>query len=299
MIHKTCSAPLVSPRIDFGYWMDEIRRRALSPDGGFVKTASRVARMFDHKNWLLSHSTIISGVQTEKGDNEKAKFQDHYVHPATRQFVNSNNDCWANGTLTNSYRTFVGADVYAEHVAVPALSKGKILDAVLREIEIRKRPRIVTNYIDILVATNRKFGALVEDVESGRVTGMSMGASLAFTVCTRCGHAAHDEAGLCRHILHEKGDWFIDPRGTKRIIAELCGHPTERNSCVFIEASWVRTPAFKGAIVRANLDVADKAAGEAFNKRIEYAHKVADLRKMITGIVGGVQKAASREAFLR
>lgn len=294
MIYKTCSAPVVSPRVDLGYWVDEVRRRAIT-EAGFMKTASRVARMYDHKNWLLSHSTIISGVETQKGDNEKAKFADHFIHPSTKQFINSNGDCWANGTLANSYKTFIGADIYAEHVAVPALAKGKCLDAVLRQIELVKKPRVVTNYVDILVATNRKFVSLVEDIEAGRVNGMSMGASLAFTVCTRCGHAAHDEGGLCKHVLHEKGDWFIDRQGNRRVVAELCGHPAEKNSCVFLESSWVRTPAFKGAVVRANLAIEDKAAGELFSKRIEYAHKVSDLRRVVSGIV----KAASERGYTR
>lgn len=130
-----------------------------------------------------------------------------------------------------------------EHVQVPELSKGKIIDAVARDLGD-------TIYIDILVATDRKHKQLIKDIESGKVNAMSMGCSIAYSRCSKCGNVAAEEEDLCDHIRHEKGNYFIDEQGIKRLISELCGHSSDKESVTFIEASWVANPAFKGAVLR-------------------------------------------------
>jgi hypothetical protein len=76
--------------------------------------------------------------------------------------------------------------------------------------------------------------------------------SVTDTICTKCGNVAADETQMCDHIKYAKGNYEFDTQGRKYRIAELCGHkdldPT--GGVNFIEASWVATPAFAGAVMR-------------------------------------------------
>ena len=123
-----------------------------------------------------------------------------------------------------------------------------------------------TVYVDILVATDRKHESLIADIKSGKMNSLSMGCSITFSQCSKCGNVATDDTNMCRHIKYEKGNTFIDESGKTRVVSELCGHKSVPDSVTFIEASWVENPAFKGAVVR-NLvgdlvDASDEAALE-------------------------------------
>lgn len=146
----------------------------------------------------------------------------------------------------HSYVVDHGVAVHnCEHVQVPSLSKGRIIDAVARDIG----PSV---YTDILVATARKHAGLIRDIEEGKMGTLSMGCSCVVTQCTKCGNVAADETELCPCVKYEKGNVFFDEQGARRKVAELCGNeeldPT--GGITFIEASWVATPAFKGAVLR-------------------------------------------------
>jgi hypothetical protein len=119
-------------------------------------------------------------------------------------------------------------------------------------------------YVDILVATDRKHEELVSQILSGQMNAMSMGCSVDFTICTKCGHVAADEPQMCKHVKYEKGNVFYDEQGGKHRVAELCGHETtgETGGVTFIEASWVATPAFKGAVARNTLEIPSSSSTE-------------------------------------
>lgn len=216
-----------------------------------IKLANHVVSNYDPDEYLLSHCSIIASVDTEDGPND-VKYKDYYIHPDYSEYVNHNEDAWEKQLLLASYKSFIGAENYIEHIQNPMYSKGKILDAVPRVVRIKifkaGQYRIIQPvYIDILVATHRKYDPLVKDIISGRVDKMSMGCSIDFSICTKCGTIIKDEGDECSHILNEKGQYFIDASGNKRRIAELCGHRSVPNSCRFTEASWVEVPAFAGA----------------------------------------------------
>jgi hypothetical protein len=100
-----------------------------------------------------------------------------------------------------------------------------------------------------------------------------MGCHVGFTICTKCGNVAEDETQLCRHIKYEKGNWFIDGKGQRRKISELCGHLTkEPGSVKFIEGSWVAHPAFSGAVLRSILDPKTAELAEAARQKIQVAY---------------------------
>ncbi len=259
--YKYASARLIKSAIEPAEW-DLIRSQALSPapDPDFrKKTAKVILQEYQPDDFLLSHCTIIASVDTEAvnqplgrqmvdGFQIDRQFPDFYVSSGTSKYVNNNNDCWERKLLLACFKTFIGAENYVEHIQIPELSKGKIIDAAARNIGD-------SIYVDILIATNRKHKPLIEAITSGKIGTLSMGCSVEFTTCTKCGNVAEDETHLCPHIRYFKGSEFVDDLGNKRKIAELCGHISkEPGSVKFIEASWVANPAFTGAVLRSILN---------------------------------------------
>jgi hypothetical protein len=250
---KTAKAHVTIPSIDLSDWM------RLKPVAFNTRTAAKVITGYDPKDYLFSHCTIISSVDTEDvpnvklgdvqedGARIKRKFSNYHITPETSIFINGNGDSWEREVLKQSYQTFVGAENYLEHCQQLSESKGKIIDAVARDLGD-------TIYIDILVATNRKHADLIEDILSGKMRTLSMGCTCEFTQCSRCGNVAVDETDLCSCIRYMKGQTFVDSTGKERKIAELCGHKSEPKSVTFIEASWVADPAFTGAVVHSILN---------------------------------------------
>jgi len=97
---------------------------------------------------------------------------------------------------------------------------------------------------------------------------------IAFSVCSKCGNVAVDETQACDHVRFEKNSTFIDDNGVTRKVAELCGHMSDPNSVIFIDASWVANPAFTGARRRSTVaptaDLVAKLQKAAERKPYEY-----------------------------
>lgn len=275
---KYAKATFTNPVITQAGW-DDVRSKAFAPAPTFeVRRASQVVlQQYDPAQYLLSHCTIIASVDTERpgmqtgnqmfdGLQINRQYPDFYVTAATTKYVNNNQDCWERKLLLASFRTFIGGENYVEHIQIPELSKGKIIDAAARDIG-------ESVYVDILIATDRKHKSLIEAITSGQLSTLSMGCHVSFTICTKCGNVAEDETQLCRHIKYEKGNWFLDAKGQRRKIAELCGHITkEPGSVKFIEGSWVAHPAFSGAVLRSILDPKTAELAEAARQKIQVAY---------------------------
>lgn len=180
--------------------------------------------------------------------------------------VTSNTESPFTGTVHNleveedhSYVVGQGFAVHnCEHVQVEDLSKGRIIDAVARDIG-------ESIYVDILVATDRKHKELVRDIESGRMGSLSMGCTTETTTCSKCGNVAVDETETCDCVRYSKGNVFMDEAGKRHRVAETCGHPSldPTGGVTFIEASWVANPAFTGAVMRNILTPEQVSAGAA------------------------------------
>ena len=260
---KTAYASLVHPRVSKNQWSN-IRtagRKVGAPvavSGNLITQASELFGVpFNPDHYLLTHATIVAsvdvyeppGVKTgsllEDGFRVNRRYADYRIKPECDQFINNNLDAWNRDVLMKSYRTFVGAHNFLEHVQVEDLSKGRIIDAVARDIGD-------SIYVDILIATDRKHADLVKAIENGRLNGLSMGCTVDGTLCTKCGHWAADETEMCPHVKYAKGNVFFDDEGRKHRTAELCGHGTlgPTGGVKFIEASWVSAPAFTGAVLR-------------------------------------------------
>lgn len=262
---KQASLTIENPEVQYDSWVGYNPR---------IKTASKklveykkIIADFNPNDYLLTHCTIVASVNVENGPKEvhfasektKKEFdklvgrKDYYITPDTSKYVNSNGDAWARDLLLASYKSFIGAENYVEHVQDPSLSKGKILDAAIRTVDDGK-----SLFVDILVATNKKYDDLVNKIKTGKLKTLSMGSVVAFTICSECGRVAADETELCPHIKFLKRNHFISPDdGKKRVIAELCGSFLYPDSNKFIEGSWVENPAFKGAVMRNELTISN------------------------------------------
>lgn len=188
---RTAHAMVVHPKTTPQGW-SRIRTAKLAgqPSPNLVTQASEIlGQSFDPNRYLLTHCTIVASVDVEvvpgvklgsvneSGKKINRKYADFRVSTETDQYINNNLDCFDRKVLLKSYRTFIGGHNFVEHVQVEDLSKGRIIDAVARDIGD-------TIYIDILVATDRKHTDLVASIESGEMGTLSMGCFLPGTMVT-------------------------------------------------------------------------------------------------------------------
>jgi hypothetical protein len=136
-------------------------------------------KTYTQDRYIFSHCTIVASVDVE--DNG------YYINPVCTPLVNNNGNAWSNPVLLSTFRSFVGGENYLEHVQIPELSKGKILDAVIRPVRYKNAKmgkEANVYYVDILVATERKHGKLCERIAAGELSTMSMGCFLSGTRVT-------------------------------------------------------------------------------------------------------------------
>ena len=209
-------------------------------------------------NYLLSWFTAVAGVELEKDG--------HTIKSAHNHFINDNGNAWSNQVLLESYHSFIMAENFVEHVSIPEFSKGKVLDAVAWIIEKQfngYREPIPTVFVDVLIATSKKrHPLLVKKVINGVLNNVSMGCDILWSVCSRCGkeiEEGYDEP--CDHIKNQLGKYYVDGKGVKRRVAELCGRPGVKDSCSFKEVSLVSRPAFLWARMHGFLEYSDVSTG--------------------------------------
>lgn len=185
-MYKYGNANVVKTAITGDAWTNQVYKDACKDGQCRIKTAKSIIAKYSPDKYLLCHCSIIASVNVELADLKDSK-SDYYIRPEFSQFVNNNGDAWTSGVILNSYRTFTGGENYLEHVQIPELSKGKIIDAVPREIVIGKDKNgkdLSTIYVDILVATDRKHEDLVRKIEAGEYSSLSMGCFWAGTEIT-------------------------------------------------------------------------------------------------------------------
>jgi hypothetical protein len=249
---------------------------------------------FTQDQFLFSHCSIVASV--------KAEADCFRIDPVCSPLVNKNGNAWTNPVLLATFRSFIGGENYVEHIQVPELSKGKLLDAVIRPVtyhneKLKKDADVY--FVDILVATNRKHGKLCKRIATGELNTLSMGCLADWVQCSRCGVMLKDGEENCEHIDHQLLSTYIDDDGVERVVAELCGRCIpdkdgnlvgDPESCKFIEASWVEKPAFEGAVLNHLLSELPKAAHilEFSSSRLEetveqmFRMRVADTHGMVT-----------------
>jgi hypothetical protein len=138
-----------------------------------------------------------------------------------------------------------------EHFQSSKYAKGHVLDSILRKIHLTKDPLDDVYFVDILVATDLAHHKLASDIRDGKVKYLSMGCVTDLVICSFCGQWVTDADNYCQHLQFSKGTFLPDEGGVPRRVAELCGHKSLPGGGVrFVEASWVQTPAFPGAVKR-------------------------------------------------
>ena len=294
------NAIVARQNIHFEEWMDEYRdqNEGLVTKDHVGRIAKKVLRKCDPAQFLLSHATIVASVDTyepkgaqlgrrmERGVQIESRWPNFRIKPECQEIINNNGDAWERSLLLSTYRTFIGAPNYLEHIQLPELSKGFIVDAIARDLG-------KTCYVDILVATDRKHEMLVRDILAGNINAMSMGCISLFTVCNHCGNVAVDDSQLCPCVLYDgKGTKFTDEDGVEHVLAELIGHVAVPNSNQFIEASWVRNPAFRGAMRRNILNPDNPTVAVQMSD----SAMIYDLRRNEMNIDGIFRAAARRQA---
>ncbi len=112
-----------------------------------IDRASEIfGKPFNPKDYLLTHATIVASVDTyeppnvkmgrvmENGFRVNRRYANYRVKLGCDKYINNNLDCWDRDVLLKSYRTFIGGHNFVEHVQVEELSKGRIIDAVARDL---------------------------------------------------------------------------------------------------------------------------------------------------------------------
>ena len=214
-VMKYANAVVVEPELDRQHWNEIHGRRR---GAGLPKLA---AGSPDLKQHLLSHTTIMSSVMCEDGHD------DWLIKPECSHLVNNNQDAWENKVLELSYPTFRGAFNFLEHYQNTKASKGYILDAILRTIHLGDTG-VWVYYCDILVATDLKHTALIQDIKSGRMRYLSMGCVTDLITCSFCGARSDGAFPACSHLANSKGRFLTDRDGVPRRVAELCFTPGAR-----------------------------------------------------------------------
>lgn len=176
---KFAKGQLKKPGILFAEW-DALRSKALSPAPDFQKRTARVIlQEYDPSKYMLSHATIVASVDVDRspapigrhfveGFEINRRSPEYYITPASAQYVNNNNDSFERKLLLATFKSFIGAYSYVEHVQIPELAKGRIVDAAARDVGD-------SIYVDILIANDLKHAPLIRAIKSGELGTLSMG----------------------------------------------------------------------------------------------------------------------------
>lgn len=228
---------------------------------------------FNYNDWCSLNNEDESNYKSDS-----IKIGNNFIFGFEKEETETNDMIVYNFETQNDHSYIVeGVAVHnCEHVQIPALSKGKILDAIIRPVVHHSKYGDANIYlVDILIATDRRHHELVSRIESGKLNTLSMGAVCEVCQCSICGKLIKDDDKNCEHLENYLGSYYKCEDGKKRIVAELCGALDENgnyieNSCNFIEASWVEHPAFEGAVVNAFIETEEeKIAREKSQKELE------------------------------
>ena len=240
------SGILVNPQEQW----NRIKRNAMGNSRVAFRRLDVDWKKYNTKDYLFTHDTACCSVETEENG--------YWITPPCWELVNANGNAWTTPVLLASFKTFIGGENYLEHMQIPALSKGKILDAIARPVvhHSDKYGNANIYVVDVLVATDRKHESLIERIESGKLNTLSMGTICCYTTCSICGKVIGDNDKNCEHIDKHLGQMVTCQDGKDRICSELCGAVDENGNYIedsnkFIEISWVSHPAFQGAVVNA------------------------------------------------
>lgn len=234
------------------------------------QNTQKVVCEIDLDNYVYIHTTIMASIDLDPGS-------DHFITRETEKYINTNGDAWPRDELLKDYHTFVDSGVvYVEHDQNPERAKGKVLDAIARDMGD-------TVLIDLLFCVDKRHGDLVRNIETGIANAVSMGCTTKYTVCSICGNIAHDEKEYCTHVKRQKNQMIRCEDGVYRKACELCYANT------FYDCSIVANPAFAGAVFR-RLVAADQISAKLFSNLL--CKKIGSLQEDDIMKLASVEKLA-------
>jgi hypothetical protein len=156
--------------------------------------------------------------------------------------VNQNFDGWPSNELREAAHTFVGKPVFVNHENYdPNEARGVVVAS--RYIENGR-----DKYIEVVQEIDaQRFPLLANEIKTGGLDSVSMGAEAGFTICSACGNKAQDMEDMCYHVLAQKGE-RINIRNKKtgkmeqKLVYESC------HKLSFFELSYVFDPADETAV---------------------------------------------------
>jgi len=222
----------------------------------------KVVCQIDIDKYIYIHTTIMASIDLEPES-------DYYITKATQKYINTNGDAWTRDVLLKDYRTFVdNGIVYVEHDQSPEHAKGRVLDAIARDMGD-------TILVDLLFCVDKRHADLVHNIETGLANAVSMGCTTKYTICSICGNVAHDEKEYCNHVKNQKNQMIRCADGVYRKACEICFENT------FYDCSIVANPAFAGAVFR-KLVAADKVSMQMLSNMLCRKISSADFQNQVS-----------------
>jgi len=161
--------------------------------------------------------TLATKIEELKGTlpREKVAFYNRALGAHESFGLNRNGDGFERHWLDKKHDTFVKNAHYFQHHQNkdPALSRGRPVASALNER---------TDMVDlVIVADMDKCAEQIQALESGRRVPTSMGAKVAFDVCTQCGNKAKRREDYCEHV-HKLAS---APYGMRAVLSDgsICG----------------------------------------------------------------------------
>lgn len=160
---------------------------------------------------------LASKIQEIQGrlPHDKVAFYNRALGSFESFGLNKNGDGFAEEWLKRNHDTFVKNAYYFKHHQNkdPALGRGRPVASAYND---------KTAMVDLIIVADRdKCEEQIQALESGRRVPTSMGAKVAFDVCTICGHHAPNRGEYCEHVKTAAPE----PYGMSRVLPDgrVCG----------------------------------------------------------------------------
>lgn len=232
-----------------------VNMEEISSENNIIKTASSNINVFNSN----AHKII----QAEMSKHPTALF--FRAKAIVADETNSNGDYFSKDELKKSYHTFVGVPFFTNHNNQNVEdARGKIIYADWNE---KDNAVYVVGFVD-----REAYPHICRGIEEDYMTGVSMGCSVDYSVCSICRNKADSVENYCAHIKNKKGRKFS---GTAKDvntgeIKKFKDAPVyeENYGIKFIELSGVADPACKTCRIKNvfnNKEFIQKAASVSNN----------------------------------
>jgi len=194
---------------------------------------------YNPNKYLYIHTVVVPSTKLEKNG--------FHIKPG-HEFSNTWSDSIPEDVLEYFSPTFKISHIYLEHVHIPQLRKGRVVDYNLYKMNIGKSKDVLV--ADCLLALELKHKDLVKMCLDGSIGAVSQGCFSDHLTCSKCGNVVQELEQACDHVHFEGNSWFKDENGITRLVSNLLGSTTRDTSFSFFDVSLVMRPSFYIAVFR-------------------------------------------------